>query len=102
MVGDFFTKPLQGKLFYKFRALIMNLQEWYSRTLRIEGVCWKMYLFIPDWKSIRWLRVFKIIRDSNNLFHFNAQAARILISIVFFLYPKDLNNDPSQTITFIQ
>jgi hypothetical protein len=27
MVGDFFTKPLQGKLFYKFRKLIMNLQE---------------------------------------------------------------------------
>jgi hypothetical protein len=25
MVGDFFTKPLQGKLFYKFRRLIMNL-----------------------------------------------------------------------------
>jgi hypothetical protein len=24
MVGDFFTKPLQGKLFYKFRSLIMN------------------------------------------------------------------------------
>jgi hypothetical protein len=24
MVGDFFTKPLQGKLFYKFRDLIMN------------------------------------------------------------------------------
>jgi hypothetical protein len=27
MVGDYFTKPLQGKLFYKFRRLIMNLQE---------------------------------------------------------------------------
>jgi hypothetical protein len=27
MVGDFFTKPLQGKLFYKFRKLIMNLQD---------------------------------------------------------------------------
>jgi len=27
MVGDFFTKPLQGKLFYKFRHLIMNLRE---------------------------------------------------------------------------
>ena len=27
MVGDFFTKPLQGKLFYKFRRLIMNLPE---------------------------------------------------------------------------
>jgi hypothetical protein len=27
MVGDFFTKPLQSKLFYKFRKLIMNLQE---------------------------------------------------------------------------
>jgi hypothetical protein len=26
MVGDFFTKPLQGKLFYKFRCLIMKLQ----------------------------------------------------------------------------
>jgi hypothetical protein len=27
MVGDFFTKPLQGKLFYKFRKLIMNLPD---------------------------------------------------------------------------
>jgi hypothetical protein len=27
MVGDFFTKPLQGKLFYKFRSIIMNLKE---------------------------------------------------------------------------
>ena len=27
MVGDFFTKPLQGKLFLKFCRLIMNLQE---------------------------------------------------------------------------
>ena len=25
MVGDFFTKPLQGSLFRKFRAIIMNL-----------------------------------------------------------------------------
>ena len=27
MIGDFFTKPLQGKLFLKFRSLIMNVQE---------------------------------------------------------------------------
>jgi hypothetical protein len=27
MPGDYFTKPLQGKLFYKFRKLIMNLQD---------------------------------------------------------------------------
>jgi hypothetical protein len=27
MVDHFFTKPLQGKLFYKFRALIIDLQE---------------------------------------------------------------------------
>ena len=27
MVGDYFTKPLQGKLFYKIRKLIMNLKE---------------------------------------------------------------------------
>ena len=27
MVGDFFTKPLQGILFRKFRATILNLQE---------------------------------------------------------------------------
>jgi hypothetical protein len=27
MIGDFFTKPLQGKLFCKFRQLVMNLQE---------------------------------------------------------------------------
>ena len=25
MIGDFFTKPLQGKLFRKFLALILNL-----------------------------------------------------------------------------
>jgi hypothetical protein len=48
MVGDFFTKPLQGKLFYKFRKLIMNLQDWHTRP--IAGVCWRInyffYLFI--------------------------------------------------------
>ena len=27
MVGDYFTKPLQGQLFYKFRRLVMNSQE---------------------------------------------------------------------------
>ena len=27
MVADFFTKPLQGAAFIKFRAMIMNLQE---------------------------------------------------------------------------
>ena len=27
MVADFFTKPLQGKLFYKFRSMIMNTPE---------------------------------------------------------------------------
>eukprot|EP00957_Ditylum_brightwellii_P212306 15367176-Ditylum_brightwellii.AAC.2 len=27
MVADFFTKPLQGALFRKFRALILNLDE---------------------------------------------------------------------------
>jgi hypothetical protein len=27
MIADFFTKPLQGKLFFKFRAIIMNLQD---------------------------------------------------------------------------
>jgi hypothetical protein len=27
MVGDFYTKPLQGKFFSKFRKLIMNLQD---------------------------------------------------------------------------
>ena len=27
MIGDFYTKPLQGKLFYKFCKLIMNLQD---------------------------------------------------------------------------
>ena len=27
MVADFFTKPLQGKLFYEFRSIIMNLPE---------------------------------------------------------------------------
>ena len=26
MVADFFTKPLQGKLFLKFRSIIMNLE----------------------------------------------------------------------------
>ena len=27
MVGDFFTKPLQGTLFYKFRRIILNLHQ---------------------------------------------------------------------------
>ena len=27
MIGDFFTKPLQGSLFRKFRALILNTGE---------------------------------------------------------------------------
>jgi len=27
MVADFFTKPLQGKAFLKFRRLIMNLEK---------------------------------------------------------------------------
>lgn len=27
MIGDFFTKPLQGYLFYKLRALVMNMDE---------------------------------------------------------------------------
>ena len=27
MIADFFTKPLQGKLFFKFRSMIMNLQD---------------------------------------------------------------------------
>ena len=27
MIGDFFTKPLQGSLFRKFRALILNTNE---------------------------------------------------------------------------
>ena len=27
MIGDFFTKPLQGSLFRKFRALILNLPD---------------------------------------------------------------------------
>lgn len=25
MVADFFTKPLQGELFYRFRKMILNL-----------------------------------------------------------------------------
>ena len=27
MIADFFTKPLQGRLFYKFRAVVMNLPD---------------------------------------------------------------------------
>ena len=27
MIGDFFTKPLQGKKFQKFRKIIMGLKE---------------------------------------------------------------------------
>ena len=27
MLADFFTKPLQGTLFYKFRAMLMNLDQ---------------------------------------------------------------------------
>ena len=39
MVGDFYTKPLQGKLFYKFRKLIMNLQDSHLSSRLIPGVC---------------------------------------------------------------
>ena len=27
MIADFFTKPLQGMLFYKYQAIIMNLDQ---------------------------------------------------------------------------
>jgi hypothetical protein len=27
MFGDIFTKPLQGALFYKYRKVIMNLED---------------------------------------------------------------------------
>jgi len=32
MVADFFTKPLQGQLFYKFRSIIMNLENKQKQT----------------------------------------------------------------------
>jgi len=44
MVADFFTKPLQGELFKKFRALILNLENGSSQESTIDperttGVC---------------------------------------------------------------
>eukprot|EP00978_Attheya_sp_CCMP212_P014510 scaffold37028_cov57-Attheya_sp.AAC.1 len=50
MVGDFFTKPLQGSLFKTFRDLIMNNVDELSpkvwilrlRVHRITGVCWEL------------------------------------------------------------
>ena len=30
MIEDFFSKPLQGSLFRKFRDIIMNLEDWYQ------------------------------------------------------------------------
>ena len=38
MIGDFFTKPLQGALFYKLWSLIMNLKSDKS-VVRVEAEC---------------------------------------------------------------
>jgi len=42
MVGDHFTKPLQGVLFRRFRAIIMNIDEWVSD----DDLAWERN-FIP-------------------------------------------------------
>jgi hypothetical protein len=36
MLGDFFTKPLQGSLFIKYRNAIMNTEEEMNRSHRIR------------------------------------------------------------------
>lgn len=43
MTGDFFTKPLQGSAFRKFRDLILNIQSYpiQLRGWRTTGVCWR-------------------------------------------------------------
>ena len=38
MIGDFFTKPLQGKQFTKFKKLIMG--NWTQLPNGAAGVCW--------------------------------------------------------------
>ena len=38
MIADFFTKPLQGKQFYKLRDQVMNIDP-SSKFTRITGVC---------------------------------------------------------------
>ena len=38
MIGDFFTKPLQGKQFTKFKKLIMG--NWTQLPIGAAGVCW--------------------------------------------------------------
>ena len=48
MIGDFFTKPLQGQLFCKLRSLVMNFPvdippEYMSQrnmSREATGVCW--------------------------------------------------------------
>jgi hypothetical protein len=31
MVADFFSKPLQGELFEKFRGIVLGIQHWAHR-----------------------------------------------------------------------
>ena len=52
MVGDFLTKPLQGKLFYKFQGLIMNLNEWYSNSLHHRSLLEQIYIY-QEWQNIQ-------------------------------------------------
>jgi hypothetical protein len=37
MIADFFTKPLQGMLFKKFRSMIMNIKELHDVTDKIDS-----------------------------------------------------------------
>jgi hypothetical protein len=77
---------LQGKLFYRFRQLIMNLQhmnlpQWYNPALRIAGVCWTtaliLFLFILllcVTEFLRWLSALQHIHDWTIMFTSRASA----------------------------
>lgn len=42
IIANFFTKPLQGTPFRKFRNLVMNIEDYPAihKLHRIPGVCW--------------------------------------------------------------
>jgi hypothetical protein len=50
-------------------SLIMNLQDWHSSPLCTAGVCWRIISLSSMIESLRWLRVFNHIRDSNLISH---------------------------------
>ena len=43
MIADFLTKPLQGKVFQKFRDVLMEWVQFLNGMTSIEGVCQKFF-----------------------------------------------------------